>query len=179
VNTPTLYRPTLDEITRAAQSAAHRHPQLASRIQRATVIMEVGDVELEPVAWEVRQVARWRVASQSHKGAYVVVNGHCPCDDCRRNRVAYCKHSIAVHLYTKIVTNHLNAGICSGAIEMDALPGGNLALYANRMGIVQVRFAGSAFLFTDAASMVRYSLWLAAQPVTVEWLVAQPATLAA
>jgi hypothetical protein len=132
---------------------------------------------LTPTAWDVRQVVRWHIASQSHNGAYIVVNGGCPCDDCRCNRVDYCKHSVAVHLYRKIVTNRLNRNITAGVIELDE--SGNA--YAKGMGIVTLAKHGSAYTFADSASLVRFSLWLAKQqqPIIVEWPVAQPAMMAA
>jgi hypothetical protein len=50
----------------------------------------------------MRNVVRWRIASQSHGGAYVVVGLGCPCQDSRAKQQdgsMCCKHSIAVASY--------------------------------------------------------------------------------
>lgn len=140
----TMYQPTAGEIAHVTASAARRHPQLASRIDKAADILTAG-LQLEPVAWEVRNVVHWRIASQSYKGAYI----------------------IAVAAYMKVLANRFNADVRARAIDLGILPDGTFNAYAKRLGIVHIRKIGSAYTFADQASAVRYSLWLAAQPVAV------------
>ena len=111
---PRLYQPTAVEIVKVAQSAKRRHPECASRIDKAQDILLDGSLQLDSAAWEVRNVARWHVASQSHGGAYIVVGMSCPCQDSRAPMVCnirLCKHAIAVSLYMKVLRNHVNANI--------------------------------------------------------------------
>jgi hypothetical protein len=179
---PQLYNPTGAEILGVTASAKRRHPHMATRIDKAQAILTAG-LQLEPVAWEVRNVARWRIASQSHGGAYIVNGQCCPCQDSRAPHVGHerrCKHSIAVNFYTKILTNHFNADVRARGIDLGILPDATFNAYAKGMGHVHVRRLGTAYVFCDAASMVRYSIWLAAQqPVAVEWPMASKATVAA
>ena len=153
-----LYTPTVEEINSVVASAKRRHPALASRIDKAAEILLSGSLQLDVTAWDVRPVARFRVASQSGNGAYVVVGLQCPCQD---KRATFCKHVIATQLYMKILANRANTDIRSFDIELGILPDGTFNAWAKGMGYVQMKRAGSAYIFTDAASMVRYSLWLA------------------
>ena len=165
----TLYAPTSTEIAKVVASAARRHPQLASRLSKAQDILS-GGLQLEPTAWQLRNVARFRIASQSNRGAYNVTTSGCGCQD---KRVQYCKHAAAVNLYMKILANRLNADIRNREIDLGVLPDGTLNCYAPRMGHVHVRKVAGAYVFCDAASAIRYSLHLAArQPISVEWPVA-------
>jgi hypothetical protein len=180
---PRLYQPTAVEIVKVAESAKRRHPECASRIDKAASIL-TGGLQLEPVAWEVRNVVRWHVASQSHGGAYIVVGLACPCQDSRAPMVCngrFCKHAIAVALYMKILRNHVNANIRRREIDLGILVNGEFHAYADkgRMGYVQMaRLAckacslqdrpvrkrsecGTTYTFVNAASAVHYSLWLA------------------
>lgn len=176
---PVLYQPSSVEIMSVAASAAHRHPELAARLDKAAELLSASALQLDATAWERCQLARFRIASQSHAGAYIVCGLSCPCEDCRRNRVAYCKHAIAVSLYTKILTNRFNADVRQRILDLGVEDAVHLHAYAKRMGYVQVKRAGSAYIFSDAASAVRYSLWLAAQqPIAVNWPVAQSALAA-
>lgn len=161
-----IYQPTTAEITHVTASAARRHPDMAARIHKAQDLLLSGALQLDATAWEVRNVARWRVASQSGNGIYVVVNHGCPCQD---RRMEFCKHSIAVHLLLKILTNRLNADIRSFAVELGILENGEFHGYAKGAGYMQIRKLGTAYTFCDAASAIRYSIWLAAQPIPVAW----------
>ena len=178
----TLYRPTIAETERVAESAKHRHPAMAARIDKAATILD-GDLELDQLAWDKRNVARWKVSSQSHAGAYVVCGLHCPCQDSRAqviNHTRFCKHAIAVAMYQKILRNRFNADVRAREIDLGILPDGTFNAYATRLGMVHVRKVAGVYLFCDAASAVRYSIWLAAQqPVAVEWPVAQNVAVAA
>jgi hypothetical protein len=166
----TTYAPTVAEILTVADSAKRRHPDMSARIDKATALLLDGSVQLDTTAWEVRNVARWRVASQSGKGAYVVVGLACPCKDRQCNGVSHCKHAAAVALYTKILTNKLNADIRSFNVELGILENGEFHGYAKGAGYMQIRKLGAGvYTFADAASIVRYAIWLAAKPVAVEW----------
>lgn len=164
-----IYVPTEAEIVHVTTSAARRHPELASRIEKAAAILLDGALQLDALAWDVCQVARWKVASQSGKGAYVIVNGGCPCYDARINGAAHCKHGIAVASYMKILRNHLNSNIQVREIDLGIVPDGTFNAWAKGLGHVHVRKNGATYDFCNAASAVRYSIWLAAQPVAVEW----------
>ena len=165
-----LYQPTASEIAHAVASAAHRHPELASRLDKAATLLVDGSLQLDTLAWNMRQLPRWKIASQSGKGSYVVCNGACPCGDSRLNGASHCKHAIAVALLAKVLRNRLNATIGAREIDLGILPNGEFNAWAKGMGMVQVRRNGCTYDFVDAASMVRFSLWLAAQqPVAVEW----------
>jgi hypothetical protein len=103
-----LYQPTAVEIVKVAQSAKRRHPECASRIDKAAAIITSG-LQLEPVGWELRNVVRWHVASQSHGGAYIVVGLGCPCQDSRAPmagtgalRARFCKHAIGAALLSHL-----------------------------------------------------------------------------
>lgn len=163
------YIPTRDEISRAVASAAHRHPELAARLDKAATLLVDGSLQLDQLAWDLRNVVRWKVASQSGKGVYVVVNGACPCGDSRLNGASYCKHAIAVALLTKVLRNRLNATIGAREIDLGILPDGTFNAWAQALGHVQVKRDGVSYDFVDSASMVRFSLWLAAQPIIVTW----------
>lgn len=165
---PQLYRPTPNEITSVVTSAKGRHPELATRLDKAAEIILSGGLQLDAVAWERGQLARWRVASQSGKGAYVVTSDHCPCGDSRCNGVSYCKHSIAAHLYMKVLCNRVNVTIRNRDIDLGILEDSSFHAYAKGLGIVHMKKVGTAYAFVDAASAVRFSMWLAAQtPVTI------------
>lgn len=171
----TLYQPTTIEISKVAQSAQRRHPECASRIDKAADILAAG-LTLEPVAWEKRNVPHWRIASQSNGGAYIVTACGCPCQDSKAPVVARgrrCKHVIAVSLYLKVLSNRFNATVQAREIDLGILPDGTFNAFAPRMGHVHVRKVGSAYVFCDMASAVRFSMWLAAQqPIATEWPVA-------
>lgn len=169
---PQLYVPSVTEIMHAANSAKRRHPELAARISKAADILVTGSLQLDAVAWQKCQLARWRVASQSGKGTYVVSSGHCPCEDSHRHG-ENCKHSIALALYSKILRNHVNADIRARQIDLGILETGEFHAYAKRLGIVDMKRDGMTYTFCNAASAVRYSMWAATQPVAVEWPVAQ------
>lgn len=167
-----LFQPTISEIEKVAASAKRRHSECASRIDKAAEIIAGGSLQLETVGWENAQLARWRIASQSGNGAYVVTGSGCPCKDSRAPMVARgrrCKHVIAVSLYLKILANRINADIRSFNIELGILENGEFHAYGKRMGYVQLRKVGSAYVFVDMSSAVRYSLWLAQQPIATEW----------
>lgn len=168
-SSPVLYVPTLTEIMHAAASAKRRHPQLASRIDKAAELLAAGGLQLDAVAWERCQLPRWKVASQSGRGAYVIVNGHCPCEDSHRHG-ANCKHAIALHLYMKVLRNRFNADVKARQIDLGILPDKSFTCYARKMGIVSARKLGPVYTFADDASAVRYSIWAATQqPVAVAW----------
>jgi hypothetical protein len=170
-----IYQPTAAEIAHVTKSAARRHPDMAARIHKAQDLLLSGALQLDATAWDLRQLARWRIASQSHGGAYVVVGLACPCQDSRAPKVGAnrcCKHSMAVSLYAKILRNHLNADIRAREIDLGILPDGTFNAYAKRLGHVHLCKNGTTYDFADAASMVRYSIWLAAQPIAVAWPVA-------
>ena len=173
---PALYQPTDAEIIKVTASAKHRNPALASRIVKACDILLNGNLQLEPVAWEVGQHVRWHIASQSHSGAYIVCGVACPCQDMAAPMVSgtrFCKHGIAVASYLKILRTHLNANIFNRELDLGILPNGEFHAYGTRMGYVQCRKMGCAYNFINAASAVHYSLWLAAQrPLMVSWPVA-------
>jgi hypothetical protein len=173
---PQLYTPSADEINTVTASAKRRHPDLAARLDKAAELLHSGNVQLDPTPWERSQLARWVVPSQSGRGAYVVNRLDCPCRDLDAphvGRARCCKHSMAVALLTKILTNRLNADIRAFNVELGILPNGEFQAYAHnrRMGCVQIRKMGArAYCFADAASMVHYSIHLAArQPVAVQW----------
>lgn len=170
---PLLYQPTSSEIAKVAASAKHRHPELATRIAKAADIITGGSLQLETVGWKRAQLARWRISSQSNNGAYVVTSSGCPCRDSRAPIVARgrrCKHVIAVSLYAKILANRFNADIRAREIDLGILPDGTFNAYAKGLGIVHLRKLGTAYVFVDMASAIRYSMWLAArQPIAVEW----------
>lgn len=173
--TPTLYQPTTAEIQKVAASAKHRHPECSSRLDKAAEIVASG-LQLEPVAWDVRNVVHWHIASQSHAGAYIVVNTHCPCQDTRAPHVCngrFCKHATAVSLYMKILANRFNDDVRARQIDLGICTDGTFNAYARRLGFCHVRKMGSAYVFADQASAVRFSLWLAAQqPIPVDMPVA-------
>lgn len=162
-----LYQPTSTEIANVAASAKLRHPALGSRIDKAAELLLSGGLQLDTTAWARGQMARWRIASQSHGGAYVVCGLSCPCEDCRSNRAAYCKHSIAVTLYLKILANRFNGNVRQREIDLGVEDARHLHAYARKMGYVQVQRVANAYTFSDAASAVRYSTWLAAQRLPV------------
>jgi hypothetical protein len=180
---PLLYQPTAEEVEKVAASAKRRHPELASRIDKAADIIASGSLQLEALGWKRAQLARWRIASQSHGGAYVVTTCGCPCQDNRAPVVAHsrrCKHTIAVSLYLKVLANHLNANIRAREIDLGILPDGTFNAYAKGMGIVHLRKLGSAYVFVDMASAVRFSMWLAVeQPIAIEWPTAVESMVAA
>lgn len=168
---PSLYHPTTPEIAHVTASAKRRHPECASRLDKAADILSAG-LSLEPVAWQKRNVVHWHIASQSHGGAYIVAGTHCPCQDSRAPHVCngrFCKHSIAVSLYMKVLCNRLNDSIQAREIDLGICVDGTFNAYAKGLGFVHVRKMGSAYIFADMASAVRYSLWLAAQqPVAID-----------
>lgn len=168
-----LFQPTISEIEKVAASAKRRHPECASRIDKAADIIASGSLQLEALGWKRAQLARWRIASQSGNGAYVVTSSGCPCRDSRAPIVARgrrCKHTIAVSLYMKVLANHLNANIRAREIDLGILPDGTFNAYAKGLGIVHLRKLGTAYVFTRMESAIRYSMWLAArQPIAVEW----------
>lgn len=166
---PQLYVPTAVEIQTVAASAKRRHPALAGRIDKAAEILASGSLQLDPIAWDKCQVARWRIASQSGNGSYVVTSGTCPCQD---KRTQWCKHAIATQLYSKVVTNNLNVDIRGREIDLGILPDGSFNCYAKGLGVVHLRKVGPAYIFADAASMVRYSIWLAKR--SVNWAAPKP-----
>lgn len=157
MKTPQLYQPTDAEISAVTTSAKHRHPELATRADKAAVIIAAG-LQLDATAWERGQLARWRIASQSGNGAYVVCGTSCPCQD---KRAPYCKHSIAVALLLKVLANRINVCIRVREIELGILPDGTFNAYAPKLGHVHMYKVGSAYAFSDAASAVRYSMWTA------------------
>lgn len=163
---PQLYQPSAVEILNVAASAKRRHPDCASRIDKAGEIISTGNLTLDAVAWEVRQLARWHVKSQSGNGSYIITSLSCPCRDSRApftHHTRCCKHSISVALYTKILANRFNDDVRSRNIDLGICVDGTFNAYARRLGFVHVRKVGTAYVFADAASAVRYSLWLAAQ----------------
>lgn len=168
-SSPVLYVPSLTEITHAANSAKRRHPQLASRIDKAAELLNAGSLQLNELAWTKCQLVQWRVASQTGKGAYVIINRACPCQDSRRHDASYCKHEIASNLLMKILRNRFNADIRGRNIDLGILPDKTFNAYARKMGIVAARKLGTVYTFADDASAIRYAAWLAAQPVAVEW----------
>jgi hypothetical protein len=165
VNPLTLYVPTSAEIAHVCESAERRWPALASRINKARDILLNGSLTVDPVAWEVRNVAHWRIASQTHAaGAYIIVGLHCPCRDSRAPMICngrFCKHNMAVANYLKILRNHLNADIRNREIDLGILPNGEFHCYAKGIGYVQACRSGATYDFVGAASVVHYSLWLA------------------
>lgn len=161
MNTPTLpqlYAPSAAEITAVANSAKCRHPHLASRIDKAAELLTTGALQLDAAAWDVRQLVRWKVASQSGKGSYVVCGTSCPCQD---KRTPHCKHAIAVTLLLKILNNRINADIRARDIDLGILPDHTFNAYANRLGMVHLRKLGMSYTFCDSASAVRFSMWAA------------------
>lgn len=167
--------------------AAHRNPQCAARLQRAAVILEVGDLKIELVAWEKCQQVHWRISSQSNAGAYVVAGHglHCPCQDARTKApkvgsVNWCKHAIAIASYLKILRCHFNADVRSGAIDLGVLGNGTLGAYAKGLGIVTVAKVGGSetYSFVDHASAIRYSMWLAKHSATTDTRVVELEELA-
>ena len=181
-----IYQPTVAEVCGVTASAAHRWPTLANRIGKAGDILLSGALTLEPVAWEVRCGVHWHIKSQTHDKAAYIVPGHsmsCPCQDRAPHAYGtrFCKHAIAVASYGKILRNHFNADVRNREIDLGILPDGTFNAYASRLGICHIRKSGATYDFVDAASAVRYSLWLAAQqqPVPVEWPIAQDVAVAA
>lgn len=175
-----LYRPTI------AESAKRRHPAFAARIEKASTILD-GDLQLDQLAWDMRNVVRWRIASQSHSGAYIVCGLHCPCQDSRAQVVGntrFCKHAIAVALYMKLLRNHFNGDVRRREIDLGILPDGPFNAYAPKLGICHIRKNGTTYDFADSASAVRYAIWVAAeqaapQGLPVEWPVAHSVAVAA
>ena len=167
---PQIFRPSAVEVLKVTESAKRRHPDCASRIDKAAEIV-AGGLQLEPVAWEARNVPHWKIGSQSHGGAYIVTACGCPCQDKGAPRVAggrRCKHVIAVSLYLKLLANRLNAHIRAREIDLGILPDATFNAWAKRMGHVHLCKIGTAYAFVDMASAVRFSLWLATQqPVAV------------
>jgi hypothetical protein len=166
---PQLYAPSPVEIMSAAASAKRRHPALASRIDKAAAMLLDGSLQLNELAWSKCQLVQWRVASQTGKGAYVIINRACPCRDSRHNDTSYCKHEIAANLLMKVLRNRFNADIRAREIDLGILPDGTFNAWAPKLGIVAARKLGTVYTFADDASAIRYSIWLAAQPVAVEW----------
>jgi hypothetical protein len=134
-------------------------------------------LQLDALAWDLRQLARWKIASQSHAGAYIVYGLACPCEDSRAKQhdgAKLCKHVIAVANYLKILRCHLNADIRGREMDLGILPDGTFNAYAKGMGHVHLCKRGTTYDFADAASAVRYSLWLAkCQLAPVAWPVAE------
>jgi hypothetical protein len=60
----------------------------------------------------------------------------------------------------------------AASIELGILVNGEFHAYGRRMGYVQLCKVGSAYTFTDMASAVHYSMWLAQKPIATEWPVA-------
>jgi hypothetical protein len=173
---PQLYKPTTAEITHVTASARRRHPDMAQRIDKAAEILLNGDLTIQDLAWEGRSVVQWRIASQTHKGAYIICGLGCPCQDSRAAKlgnVRFCKHAIAVASYLKILRNRLNADIRSRVLDLGILPDGTFNAWAKNMGIVSVVKDGSTYRFLNHTSAVHYSLWLAkreaAQAIPVTW----------
>ncbi len=166
---PQIYTPSAAEIAQVCASAKRRHPDLAARLDKAAELLTSGAVTLDTVAWERGQLARWKVASQSGRGAYVVVGLACPCKDRQCNGVSHCKHAAAVALLSKILTNHFNQSVRARDIDLGILPDGTFSAWAKGMGAVHVKRLGSGYIFCDAASMVRYAIWAAKQPLSIEW----------
>lgn len=161
---PQLYQPTAAEITHVVESAKLRHPICSSRLDKACEILRNGGLQLDSVAWEVRQMARWKIASQSGNGAYVVVNCHCPCQDKAApvvERIHFCKHALAVALYNKILRNKVNADIRLFNVELGVMGDGTFHGYAVKAGFMRLFKDGATYRFSDPTSAVYYSLWLA------------------
>lgn len=165
---PQLYVPSAVEVLNAANSAKRRHPQLAGRIDKARDLLVTGALQLNELAWSKCQLVQWRIASQSGRGAYVVINNACPCNDSRHNGVSYCKHAIAAHLYLKMLRNRFNADIRGRALDLGILPDGTFNAWAKKLDHVHVCKLGTVYTFADDASAVRYSMWAAAQ-ASVNW----------
>lgn len=173
---PQLFQPSSVEIQSVAASAKRRHPELSARIDKAVEIIATGGLQLREEVWTTRQIAQWRIASQSHGGAYVVCGLQCPCQD---KRAEFCKHVIATQLYAKILANRINADIRRFDVELGILPDNTLSCYAKGLGICTVKRVGTAYTFTNAASMAQYALYLAKREAITVTLPTAPVALAA
>lgn len=165
--TPALYQPTVAEIVHVTESAKHRRPLFASRIDKARDILLDGSLQIEPAAWHRSNVVNWRIASQSHAGAYILVGLGCPCQDSRAQKlgnVRFCKHSIAVASYLKILRNRFNADVRNRDIDLGVLGNGEFHAYGKYMGYVQVAKLGregETYTFINHAGAAHYAIWLA------------------
>jgi hypothetical protein len=171
---PAIYQPSDAEITPLLAAACTRWPQLISRIDRAQEILLSGGISLEPVAWEKRNVPYWQIASQSKAdGSYIIPGSmgcHCPDRAPSIGERRFCKHTIVLACYLRILRNKLNADIRRFAVELSVLGNGELHAFAKRLGYVQVYNAGHVYKFSTQASPAHYAIWLAAlQPAPVTW----------
>lgn len=169
---PVLYQPTDAEICGVLAAARALWPTLTSRIDRAQDILRMSCISIEPVAWCKSSVVHWQIASQTHSGSYIVpgFSMQCPCPDRAQyiGDVKYCKHTIALSAYRRILLDRFNADIQAREIDLGILHTGDFHAYAKGLGIVLAHKASGFYHFSDADSCVKYSLWLAKQNL-LEW----------
>lgn len=163
-----LYQPTSGEIANVLASIRPDWPTLESRICKAEEILLDGGLTLDPVAWQKAMIVLWKVQSQScADGTYTVVGCthtcNCPDRGLRMADLRFCKHSIAVSAYRRILKERFNEQIQAREIDLGILHNGEFHAYAKGMGYVQAAKLNGSYSFVDAASAVRFSIWLAKQ----------------
>lgn len=94
----------------------------------------------------------------------------------RIDGVFYCKHALAVAIYRRILKLHFNDDVRRQVIELGVMLDGNLIAHADRLGIVimtrdedfPLSDGVPGYSFHDAASAVRYGLWLGEKQAVTE-----------
>lgn len=170
-----LYQPTESEIAAVLDCARRGFPVLASRCDKAEVMLQCG-MAIDPTAWEMRQVASWKFASQTASRVQrlytVTSNRYCDCPD-RAPSLGdrrFCKHLIAVSCYLRLLRDRINADIKVFDVELSMLHTGILHAFAPRLGSVFLeKNSYGVYEFANAASAVNYSVWQARKQA-VAWL---------
>ena len=86
--------PSPEAITRLVHQGAERRPDLASRLEKAAMIILFRTVELVDAAHHA-----YPVESEQEPGRFYDVNGACECQDYQRRAPGHwCKHRLAVAL---------------------------------------------------------------------------------
>lgn len=165
-----IYQARSAEIEAVLTENRKRFPVLSSRIDKAEEILFTGSLSVEPCAWNSANVVHWKVRSQSHDGYYLLngTHNHCGCPDRgeRIGDVKFCKHSIAVATYRRVLKDQFNDLVQVREMDLGILPNGEFHAYAKSMGYVQVAKVNDGYAFVDMQSAVRFSIWLAKSKMT-------------
>jgi hypothetical protein len=177
----TIYQPTADEVIPLMEAARNSWPKLASRIDKAQDILLSGGIGLDPLAWQLRAMPWWKIASQSKENGFYIIVGstgcHCPDQAPKIGERSFCKHVIALACYLRILRDKFNADVRCFNVELSMLHTGELHAYAKRLGYVQVSNVNDTYHFATQASPAHYAIWLAAQqPVPTAWPIAATVT---
>lgn len=106
-----------ESVRRLVQQGSERRPDLATRLEKAAMI-----VLFRTVALDGPEEHLYHVESESQPGRYYTVNGACDCRDyMHRAPGGYCKHKLAVALVERATEDADTAEATRAAVEAEWL----------------------------------------------------------